>query len=147
MVAAPHAMAPQEATRGGGPGRRVGVCANARAREDAEYGDYHLLSIHGQSTDETMRSVAQGRLMWYSRHTTIFSPYACPCLSPSDRCHFFGTGIVLEDLFVCNYRPSGAEGSGRLLFARRSRATAVDGFSYQGQLRAADLIVSEASSF
>jgi hypothetical protein len=48
---------------------------------------------------------------------------------------------------VCNHRPSGAEGSGRLLFARRSRATAEDGFSYQGQLRAADLLVSEASFF
>ena len=59
----------------------------------------------------------------------------------------FGTSIVLKDLFVCNYRPSGAEGSGRLLFARRSRATVEDGFSYQGQLRAADLLVSEAPFF
>ena len=81
MVAAPHAMAPQEATRGGGPGRRVGVCANARAREDAEYGDYHLLSIHGQSTDETMRSVAQGRLLG-----TVGTPQSsAPTLVPA--CH------------------------------------------------------------
>ena len=48
---------------------------------------------------------------------------------------------------MCNYRLSGAEGSGRLLFAGRSRDTAEDGFSYQGQLRAADLLVSEASFF
>ena len=60
---------------------------------------------------------------------------------------FFGTGIVLEDLFVCDYRPDGAGGSGKLLFARRSRATAEDGFSYRDQLRAADLLVSEASFF
>jgi hypothetical protein len=110
-------------------------------------GFFHQLSIDGQSTAETMRSVAQGRLLGTARHTTIFSPYACPCLSPSDRCHFFWHRYRLRRPFVCNYRPSGAEGSGRLLFARRSRATAEDGFSYQGQLRAADLLVSEASFF
>jgi hypothetical protein len=110
-------------------------------------GFFHQLSINGQSTAETIRSVAQGRLLGTTRHTTIFSPYACPCLSPSDRSHFFDTGIVFKDLFVCNYRPSGAEGLGRMLFARRSRATVEDGFSYQGQLRAADLLVSEASFF
>ena len=76
---------------------------------------------------------------------------SAPTLVPA--CHhltvvtLLATGIVLKDLFVRNYRPSGAEGSGRLLFARRSRATAEDGFSYQGQLRAADLLVSEASFF
>ena len=63
-------------------------------------GFFHQLSNDGQSTAETMRSVAQGRLLGTARHTTIFSPYACPCLSPSDRCHFFGTGIFLKDLFV-----------------------------------------------
>lgn len=110
-------------------------------------GFYHLCSIDGQSADKTMRAIAQERLLGTHRTLQIFSHYACPCLSPSDRCHFGGTGIVLEDLFVCDYRPIGAGGAGKLLFARRSRATAEDGFSYRDQLRAADLLVSEASLF
>ena len=48
---------------------------------------------------------------------------------------------------VCDYRPHGAGGSGKLLFARRSRAAEETRFHYRDQLRVADLLVSEAPYF
>ena len=48
---------------------------------------------------------------------------------------------------VCDYRPHGAEGLSKLLFARRSRAAEETRFHYRDQLRVADLLMSEAPFF
>ena len=148
MVAAPHAMAPQETTRGGRPGRRVGVCANASSREDAEYGvlspAFNRRPIYRRNHARHRPRAAFG---YGSAHYTSYATRLVPTCRHLIIFSFFYKGICLKNLVVCDYRPHGAEGLSKLLFARRSRAAEETRFHYRDQLRVADLLVSEAPFF
>jgi hypothetical protein len=87
----PHAVTPQEATRGGGPRRRVGVCANARALEDAECGGLSPVLNRRPVYRRNGALRSPGATFWYN---------SAPTLVPA--CHHLTVGTFLAQ--VSSYR-------------------------------------------